>query len=306
MTLPRADRTAFFMHIPKTAGISFYEALSTIFSREEIHPIPVPPPGDFLDASRFPVRVAMNLEAAHREFDPREARQYRLVMGHWDHGIVERAPELEPFVILRDPVTRTVSEYKHAARTNDAWNRHAHERIRAGMRLVDMANDPQIVAVLAAAQARQVAGYTWSRPQEKPRESELFARAEANLTRFACVGVVERLREFGLLLSYAFGWPPITAIPRANVAPNDLEVPITPAIRDGIRQVCHVDVALHEHAIRLYNRSLIRMLGDLLADDPRRSAGLREDETEPLAIPDETTFRTVAERIRERAETRRA
>lgn len=243
--------TPCFLHVPKCGGVSLYASLAAPFSRDELYPIPLPPPGDWLDAERFPVRVVDDLVVAHRAFDAAHAERCRLVLGHFDAGVCARA-RLAPFTVLRDPVDRVVSQYRHAARTADAFNRYLHERIAAGMRIEDMAADPQLVDAFARATARQLAGCLWSPDAPALDDDALLAQALDGLDRCVAVGVTERLDASVLVIADAFGWPAPPPVPRLNAAPRTVDVEGDPEVdarlRDGIRDVCRIDVALYARA----------------------------------------------------------
>jgi hypothetical protein len=114
---------------------------------------------------------------------------------------------------------------------------------------------------------------------------------------------MERLREFGLIVSWVFGWPPLDSIPRLNTARDDSDSILTPEIRAGIRDVCRVDAALHEYAVELYEARLTAMLDDLLG--PGRAALDRgDDPSAPLAMADPADFTAAAAALRERGASR--
>lgn len=86
---------AVFVHIPKTAGTSFREALCTGFGSEAVSPA---------------------FAASH--ISPEEAerlRAYTVVSGHISMADVTRHfPDAAPFTILREPIDRTLSWYYFA------------------------------------------------------------------------------------------------------------------------------------------------------------------------------------------------
>ncbi len=270
--------TPCFLHVPKCGGVSLYASLAAPFPRDAIYPIPLPPPGDWLDRARFPIAVVDDLVAAHRAFDGPLAERCRLVMGHFDRGVCAQA-RLAPFTVLRDPVDRVVSQYRHAARTPDPWNRYLHDRIAAGMRIEDMAADPHLVDAFARAQARQLAGCLWSPDAPTLDDDALLAAALDGLDRCIAVGVTERLDASVLVIADAFGWPAPPPVARLNAAPHAGGPAVDEELRAGIRDVCRIDVTLYTRARERFDgawRALVsRVVPEVDPDAPDAPARLR-------------------------------
>jgi hypothetical protein len=93
------DRSLFFLHIPKTAGISLRELLSRRFD-----------PADILTFERGDSPELRGEKLARLD-------RYRFVHGHVPYALAERF-ERPPFVvtILRDPLERAVSAFHHMRR----------------------------------------------------------------------------------------------------------------------------------------------------------------------------------------------
>jgi hypothetical protein len=103
---PKHEWTLIFMHLPKTAGSSFRDAVGRLYSGAEriylYHPQGLK---GAIDPERFP---ELPLE--------RRAR-LRFVAGHITYGLHEHVPRQSRYVtIVREPVDRVVSVYHHFRR----------------------------------------------------------------------------------------------------------------------------------------------------------------------------------------------
>jgi len=105
-----ADRTAIFLHIGKTAGWTLRQILYRNVPRRQVMRVrpPMQRPRGFLNDE--PLRTFAALPEAER------ARP-RLLVSHMIFGIHEFVPgESTYFTMLREPVARALSQYRHVLR----------------------------------------------------------------------------------------------------------------------------------------------------------------------------------------------
>ena len=110
MLLEAADgtRKVFFLHVPKTGGVSLCSLLRGFSRPEEICP---PPTGD----GRWRHRVS---DVAH----------YKLFMGHFDTDFMDAVdPSGVKITILRDPRTRIISTYDFWRSISPNWDQNLAE-----------------------------------------------------------------------------------------------------------------------------------------------------------------------------------
>jgi Sulfotransferase family/Domain of unknown function (DUF4118) len=95
---PLHSETVLFMHIPKTAGTAFREAMIENYKHSQVAYLYPHPPG---------------LLVSNLGLLPLEQRaRFRVVMGHFQYGIHEFLPQEYTYVtIVRDPVERVISHF---------------------------------------------------------------------------------------------------------------------------------------------------------------------------------------------------
>jgi hypothetical protein len=98
------SETILFMHIPKTAGTAFREAMIRNYKHSQVAYLYPHPPGFLVS----------NLGLLPLE----QRARFRLVMGHFQYGIHEFLPQEYTYVtIVRDPVERVISHYNYLRQT---------------------------------------------------------------------------------------------------------------------------------------------------------------------------------------------
>jgi hypothetical protein len=121
----------FFMHIPKTAGMSMRQYLSNQYEADEICP-----------AERWQDLLDLR----------RDVGSYRLVRGHFRYNLRQLiAPDARMLVVLREPLRRTVSALRHLGRDPEF---HQTYDIAKHLTLGEMIHHPAIMGLQRDVQAR--------------------------------------------------------------------------------------------------------------------------------------------------------
>src|SRR5690606_24103420 len=204
----------------------------------------------------------------------RAGRPPRAITSHIGYGLHERLPgdlRYRHITILRDPIERTVSHYYFALK---------QENLDEGTTLLDFcrgdAASPSALrawnnqtAYLSGLRVRQLHDGHPFDPTEY--DEALLARAQANLDRFAAVGLVERFDESLLLLGRTFGWPLVTlrSLPR-NVGRRPRRLALTAEERAALEAANRLDLALYRHAERRFEV----LLAERVPDAPARLGAL--------------------------------
>jgi hypothetical protein len=268
--LPPTDgELLFFLHVPKTGGISLTEILDAHFA-----------PGAVLEVQDW-----RDAERLIGEMSVVELARVRCVRGHHWFGPGDRAIHdrlaVDPVVItaLRDPVARTVSAYQHVMRLDEHWLRERLDLDEGEtMPLHDFVEHPRTQGEIANLQTRLIVGRVPGNPAQLNADSgdgvpledaELLATAKARLDSFAWVGLTERMEESVWLLTTMMGWEAVEELPTLNVNPvPSAQLEVVEETRAAILERTALDSELYAHAAQLLDQALEAHLPPPAADTP--------------------------------------
>lgn len=236
----------FFMHIPKTAGMTLRGFLGNQYPVAQILPAT-----DWISLLSF---------------EGGELDRYRLFQGHFSCGIFDLLPpDVRPIVFLREPISRTISHLKHLRRDPDF---HPAHQLAAGRSLDELVRDDRVMSLCCNIQTAQLSNdipaetiltglrRDWDESRVPDADPYVLdpdlAKARRALARFHFVGFVESLQQDLLQMSIAFGLHPLAMVQRSNNDPegqteiSELD-PETVAI---LRERNALDIALYQAARR--------------------------------------------------------
>jgi Sulfotransferase family len=228
--MPRRNEVLIFLHIPKTGGSTIYKILEQEYSRAKTLRLEDP------EIARF-----KTLPAAERE-------RYRLIQGHLYFGLHRFIPRASTYVtFLRRPVERVLSFYYYARSTPDhyLYSQLVSERLDLKTMLAR-----ELTSELCNGQTRQLAGDEWEDPERVITRAAL-ERAQANLTHFRVVGLLEEFDASLLLLRRAFGWR-FPFYVKENVT-KEKETFLDAETRGLIEEANRLDLELYEYARNLFD-----------------------------------------------------
>jgi hypothetical protein len=207
----------FFLHIPKTGGMSLKEILKQRVGEEQFHQIPI------------------------RKFDDVHARDlvaYRCIRAHWDYGFFRTLSRKPIYVtMLRQPVSRMLSLYGMSRRKRDS--RWPTDDIH---RFIDMvgAQRLQVHFLAGTISGRPIAG------------EGLLEVALTRLAECAFCGITEQFGQSIDLLCRTFGWPEVSAFEVRNQAADDDRPQPDSDITAHIEEACQLDMRLYQAANELF------------------------------------------------------
>jgi hypothetical protein len=244
------DDALFFVHVPKTGGMSLISVLERQFRPDEIFP-----PHSFVGRAGF------------EAYGPLQRSRFKLVRAHLhagSHSDVCRYIAASPLCLtmLREPAERLVSAYKHILRHRD--NPLHEELVGKRVSLLDYVTDAAYAQFTTNFQTWMVLGalncHLDPRDVRLPEDTRL-ALARQRLEQFAFVGLTHRFAESLELLCHTFGWPRCDRVPLENVAPErTVGDAIDPRVRAAILERNRLDVELLALAERLFDARFTRML----------------------------------------------
>ena len=235
-----------FNHIPKTAGTTMHRVLQGAVGEERLHYSTVL--GEHPEAV---ARIAAELD--------RPLERTHAVIAHTGVGIEARLPARHTysrFVVLRDPVARTVSNYFHM---------HDHGELPEGLSLERFLAEQPLhtfnaqTAFLAGCAARHHLGE--EELTAAAVDDGAFARARVALSEHDVVGVTDRFDETLLLIRDAYGWSARRTLYRsANVGRARHLTPPSAAELELVREANLLDLELYEEARELQAAQLAERL----------------------------------------------
>lgn len=276
-----ADRVV-FIHIPKTAGITF----STV-----IHPLLAQLPW-------CPVISAENLVAIPYD----EILQYKLFTGHFRYRLLEKIfpSGFIALTFLREPISRTISHYKYLLRQEtfgvNPWG-DAELKLVKKMTLEEYVSNEQLHLALDIVNLQTGFWGGFDLPPELVSETETVASLTENLTALSIrinskptsiaerypigpknlevakkrleqagfFGLTERFQDSLFLLCFIFGWPPILDALRLNHRPDsEADNAIDSHTLKQIQNKVALDLELYQFAQKLFEQRFNEMTQLLL------------------------------------------
>ncbi|MBU2502077.1 sulfotransferase family 2 domain-containing protein [bacterium] len=235
--------TAVFIHVPKTGGSTINGIINRQYPRNRI------------------VGVGFNHLASQERFlamSPQEKAGVQCLRGHVAFGIQDALPGPYCLVtLLRDPVARFLSEYKHLAGRGSRVVTYPPEALAS----LEAHLEYRVASNSLNLQTAQISGYLSANIIEgkrlDPLPDDALARALANLEAFDIPGVLDRFDECLLLMKRRLGWrKPVVSI-RKNMAVKGARK-FTPStqLREEIARQAAPDLALYRRALELIDQRI--------------------------------------------------
>lgn len=259
---PRAEEPIVFIHIPKTAGMSFTHLLERDLPAEDICPA-------------YLWDELLTIPAA-------DLARYRLIRGHfWLDMAAQLLGGRPRFVtFLRDPIERSISHYlqlqHHEQDSAEFYSPSLDvEAFFFHPMAMSIVGDLQTRCLGASLAANTFVDMETALEADQVRaQAGKYAGAEdamARLDNLAFFGLSEQFEESLALFAYTFGRRPVRQSPRFNVTENRLTREALPAhVLARIAELNQQDLKLYEYARRRFAERYAQMIHTLLDDHYRR------------------------------------
>lgn len=235
----------FFVHIPKTAGLTMLGILRDAYPPDSILSL------RGVEESKRPALLAA------------APKRIRVVAGHVHSNYTRHLPgRCRIFTMLREPIDRVLSLYYFVAREKGMGSHDAV--VRGEMTIVEMARRN------GSMQARYVAGYD---PTAAVSDDQLLGEAKTVLAeKMAAFGLTERFDESLLLFNAALGWN-VRGYRRENVTrKRPQQTAVKPGDLEAVRTHSAIDREFYEFARALFERRIAEQPPDFT----ERLAALRK------------------------------
>jgi len=251
----------FFLHIPKTAGMTFKRILARQYPAGQIHDIP------------FETYLFQDAIDRYKAAAPADRAAIRCVMGHMPFGLHRWAPGGFRYVtFVRDPVERVLSSYEYI-RKHTVLKQEIGLPPEAELSM-DQYLDFEAAQGLNNLQVRAISGVgdviDHVLPPFAPLPPDALTVALDNIERyFPVVGLVERFDESLLLMRREFGWRRLWYVRRNVTAGRPAASALGEAVLARIHQDNALDLELYRVAVARFDRQ-IRQRGMLFRLELRR------------------------------------
>jgi len=256
------DDILYFLHIPKTAGTTLISIIDSYFDRKKVLGI---------HAWKYLLPKM-----------PFHFKKYRFVRGHFGYGFYRIVPKKMIYMtVLRDPTDIIISSYKMNQRQPAEAKRYS---IPQDKTISELITDPEIrglrntqthyigvdLDVLSLSKGMSLEELADYQPEDhdyfqSPNISDerLLEMAKNNLSKFAFVGLVEKMDESLFLLHYTFGWKPIRDTVKKNVAPDSESIILSDKAKSKIAAWTKLDNKLYSYGKQLFESRYSQMVNAL-------------------------------------------
>jgi hypothetical protein len=235
----------YYVHIPKTAGMTFRTIVGDYFHSHEICPA--------------------TLGHLMSQVTPQDLPQYRLLRGHLVYVDFRRLLPQKHLIhatLLREPVAQLVSHYDYIRRmpTDPDYPKVKDMTLEQFVQHFTIANLQRNTQTYHIAKAAQF-------DIEHLPAAEVFEIAIDSLNNFAFVGLLERFQDSLFLLSYIFGWRPIMNTRKENAGKQTRYADrLSPATLQLIQENTQLDQKLYDHASEVFHDRFTQMIQTLIPE----------------------------------------
>jgi len=256
----KKDDILYFLHVPKTAGLTLIYILNNFFDYSSI----------LIEHSWDQLLPKL----------PKDFSKYRFVRGHFGYGFHRQFSKKPIYItMLRDPVEHTISSLEMVLRLSKLRSQYSiseemnftqmvESRLVRNLQTLFLAVDVNMLERIKSIDLKNYEEFTLGHLREyvQPNisDKELIEIAKKHLSEFAFVGLTERFDESLLLLCYTFDWIPIRSRIKINVTKKRLRQKDLPKKSiDLIREKINLDAELYNYGKQVFEERYLEMVHEL-------------------------------------------
>jgi len=256
----KEDDILYFLHIPKTGGLTMIYILNGFFDYSSI-----------LTEHSWDQLLPQI---------PKNFSDYRFVRGHFGYGFYRQFPKKPIYItMLRDPIEQSISnlemlrrlpkerlKYNISEKTN--FEDLIESKIPFNLQTLFLAVDVDFVESIKTIDLKNLSDFNFHHLKEYAQPSishqKMIEIAKKNLSEFSFVGITEKFDESVLLLCYTFDWIPIRSKIKINVSKNRLrQKDLSKKSIDMIKEKTNLDSELYDYGNLLFEQRYIEMVNEL-------------------------------------------
>ena len=253
----KKDDTLYFLHIPKTAGLTMIYLLNGFFKYSSI----------LIEHSWDQLLPQL----------PRDFSKYRFVRGHFGYSFYRQFRKKPIYItMLREPVEHAISSLEMILRLPKLASQYSipkemdfeqmvKSKLGHNLQTLNLAIDVDILERIKSIDLKSYEDFTLGHLKEynmpNISDKELIEIAKKHLDDFAFVGITEKFNESVLLLCYTFDWLPIYSKMKINVAKKRLKQEDIPKKIIGIiKEKTNLDAELYNYDKLLFEQRYLKMV----------------------------------------------
>lgn len=250
----------YFLHIPKTAGLTMIYILNGFFDYSSI----------LIEHSWDQLLPQL----------PKNFSKYRFVRGHFGYGFYRQFPKKPIYItMLRDPIEQSISnlemlrrEPKNRLKYNISEKASFEDLVEAKTLLNQqtqfIAIDVDVVESIKSSELKNFSDFSFHHLKEYVQSSisnqEMIEIAKKHLSEFLFVGLTEKFDESILLLCYTLNWIPIRSRVKINVGKNRvMQSNLSKKSINIIKEKINQDTELYNYGKLLFEQRYLEMVNEL-------------------------------------------